>query len=122
MRRKLSDGTRAKLVTRKFEELGCLPVTATYLGWLTRICRRRSVMVRHHRWRLFICQQDFTVRGSAGETHSNKVLTCWDVSQDRQPFIFINDSGGRVSRGSIAGGYARVFYNNVMLSERAQIS
>jgi methylmalonyl-CoA carboxyltransferase large subunit len=64
--------------------------------------------------------QDFTVAGgSAGEVHGNKIAQAMRHSLDTgTPFILINDSGGaRVQEGvgSLAG-YARVFYQNVMLS------
>lgn len=67
-----------------------------------------------------LASQDFTVvGGAAGETHSNKVADMLNLSlKTGSPFIFMNDSGGaRVQEGidSLAG-YARVFYNNVMLS------
>ena len=67
-----------------------------------------------------LASQDFTVAGgAAGETHSNKVADMMGMSlKTGSPFVFINDSGGaRVQEGidSLAG-YARVFYNNVMLS------
>ena len=67
-----------------------------------------------------LASQDFTVvGGAAGETHSNKVAEMMSMSlKTGSPFVFINDSGGaRVQEGidSLAG-YARVFYNNVMLS------
>ena len=67
-----------------------------------------------------LASQDFTVGGgSAGETHNDKVVDMMHLSlKTGSPFVFINDSGGaRVQEGidSLAG-YARVFYNNVMLS------
>ena len=67
-----------------------------------------------------LASQDFTVAGgAAGETHCNKVADMMATSlKTGTPFIFINDSGGaRVQEGidSLAG-YARVFYNNVLLS------
>jgi methylmalonyl-CoA carboxyltransferase 12S subunit len=67
-----------------------------------------------------VASQDFTVAGgSAGEIHSNKVAAMLRASLTTgTPFVFINDSGGaRVQEGigSLAG-YARVFYNNVLLS------
>lgn len=67
-----------------------------------------------------LASQDFTVAGgAAGETHSNKVADMMGLSlKTGSPFVFINDSGGaRVQEGidSLAG-YARVFYNNVVLS------
>jgi methylmalonyl-CoA carboxyltransferase large subunit len=67
-----------------------------------------------------LASQDFTVAGgAAGETHCNKIAEMMGMSlKTGSPFVFINDSGGaRVQEGidSLAG-YARVFYNNVMLS------
>jgi methylmalonyl-CoA carboxyltransferase large subunit len=67
-----------------------------------------------------LASQDFTVAGgAAGETHCNKVADMLAMSlKTGSPFVFINDSGGaRVQEGidSLAG-YARIFYNNVMLS------
>jgi methylmalonyl-CoA carboxyltransferase large subunit len=67
-----------------------------------------------------LASQDFTVGGgSAGETHSDKVADMMRLSlKTGSPFIFINDSGGaRVQEGiDSLGGYARVFYQNVLLS------
>ena len=67
-----------------------------------------------------LASQDFTVSGgSAGEVQCGKIVEMMRQSMKTgSPFIFINDSGGaRVQEGigSLAG-YARVFYNNVMLS------
>ena len=67
-----------------------------------------------------LASQDFTVLGgAAGEVHCSKIADTMQLSlKTGSPFIFINDSGGaRVQEGidSLAG-YARVFYNNVMLS------
>jgi methylmalonyl-CoA carboxyltransferase large subunit len=67
-----------------------------------------------------LASQDFTVAGgAAGEVHSDKCVEMMKASlKTGSPFIFINDSGGaRIQEGIDAlGGYARVFYNNVMLS------
>jgi methylmalonyl-CoA carboxyltransferase large subunit len=67
-----------------------------------------------------LASQDFTVAGgAAGEMHSDKVADMMRLSlKTGSPFVFINDSGGaRVQEGIDAlAGYARVFYNNVMLS------
>jgi methylmalonyl-CoA carboxyltransferase large subunit len=67
-----------------------------------------------------LASQDFTVLGgAAGEVHSDKCVEMMKASlKTGSPFIFINDSGGaRIQEGIDAlGGYARVFYNNVMLS------
>lgn len=67
-----------------------------------------------------LASQDFTVfGGAAGEVHCSKIADMLQLSlKVGSPFVFINDSGGaRVQEGidSLAG-YARVFYNNVMLS------
>ena len=67
-----------------------------------------------------LASQDFTVLGgAAGEVHCSKIADTMQLSlKTGSPFIFINDSGGaRVQEGidSLAG-YAKVFYNNVMLS------
>jgi methylmalonyl-CoA carboxyltransferase large subunit len=67
-----------------------------------------------------VASQDFTVAGgSAGEVHNDKCVEMMKSSlKTGSPFIFVNDSGGaRIQEGIDAlGGYARVFYNNVMLS------
>jgi len=67
-----------------------------------------------------LASQDFTVvGGAAGETHCSKIADMMSMSlKTGSPFIFINDSGGaRVQEGiDSLDGYARVFYNNVMLS------
>jgi methylmalonyl-CoA carboxyltransferase 12S subunit len=67
-----------------------------------------------------LASQDFTVAGgAAGEVHCQKIADVMQLSMKTgSPFVFINDSGGaRVQEGidSLAG-YARVFYNNTMLS------
>ena len=67
-----------------------------------------------------LASQDFTVLGgAAGEVHCSKIVDMMQLSlKTGSPFIFINDSGGaRVQEGidSLAG-YAKVFYQNVMLS------
>jgi methylmalonyl-CoA carboxyltransferase 12S subunit len=67
-----------------------------------------------------LASQDFTVAGgSAGEVHCGKIVEMMRQSMKTgSPFIFINDSGGaRVQEGiNSLAGYARVFYNNTMLS------
>ncbi|WP_028709628.1 acyl-CoA carboxylase subunit beta [Propionicicella superfundia] len=67
-----------------------------------------------------LASQDFTVAGgSAGETHSDKVVEMMQASlKTGTPFVFINDSGGaRVQEGiDSLSGYGKVFYNNVLLS------
>ena len=67
-----------------------------------------------------VASQDFTVAGgSAGEVHGAKISESLRHSLETgTPFVFINDSGGaRVQEGvGSLSGYAKVFYNNVMLS------
>jgi len=67
-----------------------------------------------------VASQDFTVMGgSAGETHSIKVVAMMEAAlQNGNPFVFINDSGGaRVQEGiDSLSGYGQVFYANVKLS------
>ena len=67
-----------------------------------------------------VASQDFTVvGGSAGETHSLKVVQMMDAAlKCGTPFVFINDSGGaRVQEGiDSLYGYGQVFYANVKLS------
>lgn len=67
-----------------------------------------------------VASQDFTVMGgSAGETHSIKVVEMMESAlKCGTPFVFINDSGGaRVQEGiDSLSGYGQVFYSNVKLS------
>jgi len=67
-----------------------------------------------------VASQDFTVMGgSAGETHSIKVVEMMESAlKCGTPFVFINDSGGaRVQEGiDSLSGYGQVFYANVKLS------
>lgn len=67
-----------------------------------------------------LASQDFTVMGgSAGETHSIKVVQMMQGAlENGTPFVFINDSGGaRVQEGiDSLSGYGQVFYANVLLS------
>ena len=115
----------AKLVDRdSFEEIGLFARhRATYFGMADKDLPADGVVTgcaTVDGRLVHLASQDFTVAGgAAGETHSNKVADMLSMSlKPGSPFIFINDSGGaRVQEGidSLAG-YARVFYNNVMLS------
>ena len=115
----------AKLVDKEsFEEIGLFARhRATYFGMADKDLPADGVVTgcATIEGRLVhLASQDFTVAGgAAGEMHSNKVADMMGMSlKTGSPFIFINDSGGaRVQEGidSLAG-YARVFYNNVMLS------
>lgn len=114
-----------KLVDRdSFEEIGLFARhRATYFGMADKELAADGVVTgcaTIDGRLVHLASQDFTVAGgAAGETHSNKVADMMGLSlKTGSPFIFINDSGGaRVQEGidSLAG-YARVFYNNVMLS------
>ncbi len=115
----------AKLVDKdSFEEIGLFARhRATYFGMAEKELPADGVLTgcaTIDGRLVHLASQDFTVAGgAAGETHSNKVADMMGMSlKTGSPFIFINDSGGaRVQEGidSLAG-YARVFYNNVMLS------
>lgn len=69
---------------------------------------------------IHVASQDFTVMGgSAGETHSKKVVQMMESAlKCGTPFVLINDSGGaRVQEGiDSLSGYGQVFYANVLLS------
>jgi methylmalonyl-CoA carboxyltransferase large subunit len=115
----------AKLVDPgSFQESGLFALhRATYFGMAGKTMPADGVVTGCARIEgrlVHLASQDFTVGGgSAGETHSDKVVEMMRLSlKTGSPFIFINDSGGaRVQEGidSLAG-YARVFYNNVLLS------
>jgi methylmalonyl-CoA carboxyltransferase large subunit len=115
----------ARLVDKEsFEEIGLFARhRATYFGMADKELAADGVVTgcaTIDGRLVHLASQDFTVAGgAAGETHSNKVADMMGLSlKTGSPFIFINDSGGaRVQEGidSLAG-YARVFYNNVMLS------
>jgi methylmalonyl-CoA carboxyltransferase large subunit len=114
-----------KLVDKgSFEEIGLFARhRATYFGMADKVLPADGVVTgcaTVDGRLVHMASQDFTVvGGAAGETHSNKVAEMMNMSlKTGSPFILINDSGGaRVQEGidSLAG-YARVFYNNVMLS------
>jgi len=115
----------AKLVDKgSFEEIGLFARhRATYFGMADRELPADGVITgcaTIDGRLVHLASQDFTVAGgAAGETHCNKIADMLATSlKTGSPFVFINDSGGaRVQEGidSLAG-YARVFYNNVMLS------
>jgi len=115
----------AKLVDKgSFEEVGLFARhRATYFGMADKDLPADGVVTgcaTIDGRLVHLASQDFTVAGgAAGEIHSNKVADMLGMSlKTGSPFVFINDSGGaRVQEGidSLAG-YARVFYNNVMLS------
>ncbi len=69
---------------------------------------------------VFVFSQDFTVfGGSLGEAYAEKITKVMDLAMKMgAPIIGINDSGGaRIQEGVVAlGGYADIFWRNVMAS------
>jgi len=69
---------------------------------------------------VYVFAQDFTVFGGAlSETHAEKICKIMDLAmQNGAPLIGLNDSGGaRIQEGVRSlGGYADIFYRNVMAS------
>ncbi|MDI6733352.1 MAG: acyl-CoA carboxylase subunit beta [Planctomycetota bacterium] len=69
---------------------------------------------------VYIFSQDFTVfGGSLGEAFANKICKVMDLAMKvGAPIIGINDSGGaRIQEGVVSlGGYAEIFFRNVMAS------
>ncbi len=69
---------------------------------------------------IYVFAQDFTVfGGSLSETHAEKICKVMDLAmQNGAPLIGLNDSGGaRIQEGVRSlGGYADIFYKNVMAS------
>lgn len=68
----------------------------------------------------YVFAQDFTVfGGSLSETHAEKICRVMDLAlQNGAPVVGLNDSGGaRIQEGvNSLGGYADIFYRNVMAS------
>jgi propionyl-CoA carboxylase beta chain len=69
---------------------------------------------------VYVFAQDFTVFGGAlSETHAEKICKVMDMAMKMgAPMIGLNDSGGaRIQEGVRSlGGYADIFYRNVMAS------
>jgi propionyl-CoA carboxylase beta chain len=69
---------------------------------------------------VYVFAQDFTVfGGSLSETHAEKICKIMDLAmRNGAPVIGLNDSGGaRIQEGvSSLGGYADIFYRNVLAS------
>lgn len=69
---------------------------------------------------VFVFSQDFTVfGGSLGEAYAEKIMKVMDLAvRVGAPIIGINDSGGaRIQEGVASlGGYAEIFWRNVMAS------
>jgi acetyl-CoA carboxylase carboxyltransferase component len=70
--------------------------------------------------KVFVFSQDFTIfGGSLGEVFAEKICKVMDLAMRLGcPLIGINDSGGaRIQEGVVSlGGYAEIFYRNVMAS------
>jgi propionyl-CoA carboxylase beta chain len=69
---------------------------------------------------VYVFSQDFTVfGGSLSETFAEKIVKVMDLAmKNGAPIIGLNDSGGaRIQEGVVSlGGYADIFYRNVMAS------
>ena len=69
---------------------------------------------------VYVFAQDFTVfGGSLSETHAEKIVKIMDLAMKvGAPLVGLNDSGGaRIQEGVRSlGGYADIFYKNVMAS------
>ncbi len=69
---------------------------------------------------VYVFAQDFTVfGGSLSETHAEKIVKIMEMAmKNGAPLIGLNDSGGaRIQEGvKSLGGYADIFYRNVMAS------
>ncbi len=69
---------------------------------------------------VYVFAQDFTVfGGSLSETHAEKICKIMDMAmKNGAPVVGLNDSGGaRIQEGVRSlGGYADIFYRNVMAS------
>jgi propionyl-CoA carboxylase beta chain len=69
---------------------------------------------------VYVYSQDFTVfGGSLSETHAEKICRIMEMAmKNGAPLIGLNDSGGaRIQEGvKSLGGYADIFYRNVMAS------
>ncbi len=69
---------------------------------------------------VYVFAQDFTVFGGAlSETHAEKICKVMDLAMKTgAPVVGLNDSGGaRIQEGVVSlGGYADIFYRNVMAS------
>ncbi len=69
---------------------------------------------------VYVFSQDFTVfGGSLSETYAEKIVKVMELAmKNGAPVIGLNDSGGaRIQEGVVSlGGYADIFYRNVMAS------
>lgn len=112
----LDDGT--------FEEIGVLVTHRTKdFGMEGQIFYGDGVVTGHglvEGRAVYVFAQDFTVfGGSLSETHAEKICKVMDLAMKTGlPLIGLNDSGGaRIQEGVRSlGGYADIFYKNVMAS------
>ncbi|MBK7873451.1 MAG: acyl-CoA carboxylase subunit beta [Saprospiraceae bacterium] len=107
-----------------FEEVGMLVTHRnTDFGMENQIFLGDGVVTGYgtiHGRLVYVFAQDFTVFGGAlSETHAEKICKIMDMAmKNGAPVIGLNDSGGaRIQEGvSSLGGYADIFYRNVMAS------
>lgn len=107
-----------------FEEIGILVTHRTIeFGMDDQIIYGDGVVTGHGTINgrlVYVFAQDFTVfGGSLSETHAEKICKIMDLAMKTgAPVIGLNDSGGaRIQEGVRSlGGYADIFYRNVMAS------
>lgn len=107
-----------------FEEVGALVTHRTKdFGMEKQIFYGDGVITGYgtiHGRLVYVFAQDFTVfGGSLSETHAEKICKIMDMAMKTgAPLIGLNDSGGaRIQEGVRSlGGYADIFYRNVMAS------
>ena len=107
-----------------FEEIGALVIHRTIdFGMENQIFAGDGVITGYgtvNKRLIYVFAQDFTVFGGAlSETHAEKICKLMDLAMKTgAPIIGLNDSGGaRIQEGVRSlGGYADIFYRNVMAS------
>jgi propionyl-CoA carboxylase beta subunit len=107
-----------------FEEIGALVTHRSQdFGMENQIFYGDGVITGYgtvHGRLVYVFAQDFTVfGGSLSETHAEKIVKIMDMAmKNGAPLIGLNDSGGaRIQEGvKSLGGYADIFYRNVMAS------
>lgn len=107
-----------------FEEIGMLVThRSTQFGLDKQVILGDGVVTGYgtiHGRLTYVFAQDFTVLGgSLAEAHAEKIVKLMDLAmQNGAPVIGLNDSGGaRIQEGVVSlGGYADIFYRNVMAS------
>jgi propionyl-CoA carboxylase beta chain len=107
-----------------FEEIGMLVTHRSHdFGMENQVIPGDGVITGYgtiHGRLVYVYAQDFTVfGGSLSETHAEKICKIMDMAmKNGAPLIGLNDSGGaRIQEGvNSLGGYADIFYRNVMAS------